>query len=95
MIERTATVSTVHAGKYVRQLCKHWTHKLDVVDEGGRGIVRFETAIATLTPLDDALLVSILANDEPTADQIQGVVARHLDRFAFREAPPLFDWKAP
>ncbi|MCC2102319.1 MAG: DUF2218 domain-containing protein, partial [Hyphomicrobiales bacterium] len=26
-------------------------------------------------------------------DALKGVVARHLDRFAFREAPLAFDWR--
>ena len=30
MTHVTATVPTANGGKYVRQLCKHWAHKLDV-----------------------------------------------------------------
>lgn len=94
MIERTAHVPTAHASKYVAQLCKHWSHKLDVDVAEERGIVRFESAVATLTPRPEELAVTILANDEPTVERLQDVVARHLDRFAFREAPLLFEWRS-
>ena len=50
-------------------------------------------AVATLEPDADELVVTILANDEPTAERLQNVVATHLDRFAFREAPLTFEWQ--
>lgn len=93
MFESTAIVPTGNAAKYMVQLCKHWAHKLDVDLEEQRGVVRFDAAVATLTPREEALEVRILANDEPTVERLQGVVASHLDRFAFREAPLRFDWK--
>jgi hypothetical protein len=39
------------------------------------------------------LAVTILANDQPTAERLQSVVATHLDRFAFRGAPLAFQWQ--
>lgn len=94
MIETNATVPTPNAGRYVAQLCKHWSHKLDVDLDQERGIVRFDSAVATLTPKPDGLQVTILANDQATVERLQEVVARHLDRFAFREAPLTFNWQA-
>jgi hypothetical protein len=38
------------------------------------------------------LLVTVDADDAETLDRIKGVVASHLDRFAFREAPLAFQW---
>jgi hypothetical protein len=40
----------------------------------------------------DALTVTVEAADEATVERMKGVVARHLDRFAFREAPLPFAW---
>jgi len=88
----TANVPTAQAEKYLKQLCKHWSHKLDVKLEGSTGIVRFERAAATMTALSDGLTVTIEAADADMLEQIKDVVARHLDRFAFREAPLAFDW---
>ena len=42
----------------------------------------------------DALSVRIDASSDKHAEAMKGVVARHLDRFAFREAPLTFDWAA-
>ena len=35
------------------------------------------------------------ANESETVERMKGVVASHLDRFAFREAPLRFDWSRP
>jgi uncharacterized protein len=38
------------------------------------------------------LNIRIEANDPETCDRLKSVLATHLDRFAFREAPLRFDW---
>lgn len=91
----TARVPTAHASRYLQQLCKHWSHKLPVsftaeegrVDFAGRGVA----ALMTATP--DTLIVRVEAPDEETLVRMTSVVAEHLDRFAFREAPLPFDWR--
>jgi len=88
----TAHVPTGNAAKYTQQLCKHWAHKLDVELTEGTGIVRFPSATATMVPQEDALAVTVEAADEETLARMKDVVARHLDRFAFREAPLSFAW---
>jgi hypothetical protein len=42
----------------------------------------------------DALLVTIETDDAESVEQLKDVVAKHLDRFAFREAPLSFKWSA-
>jgi uncharacterized protein len=42
----------------------------------------------------DALLVTIETDDTKSVEQLKEVVANHLDRFAFREAPLPFEWSA-
>lgn len=88
----TARVPTEQGSKYLQQLCKHWSHKLDVSFDATQGKVRFPQAVATMTAEPGTLLVSIEAEDQSVVDQMKGVVANHLDRFAFREAPLTFDW---
>ena len=41
----------------------------------------------------DMLSVRIDASSDDQLEALKGAVARHLDRFAFREAPLTFDWK--
>jgi uncharacterized protein len=91
----TASVPTANGGKYMQQLCKHWSHKLEVDLSEERGVVKFQTAVATFEPAADALLVTIEGEEGEAVERMKGVVASHLDRFAFREAPLPFDWKGP
>jgi hypothetical protein len=87
-----ARVPTANAAKYLQQLCKHWSHKLDIDLSDRRGVVRFPSAVVTLEASEDSLFVTIEAEETETLERMKGVVASHLDRFAFREAPLPFEW---
>ncbi len=89
----TARVPTTHASRYLQQLCKHWSHKLEVAFDEVHGTIRFPSgAVITLDAGADALDARIEAPDVETLDRMKGVLAEHLDRFAFREAPLPFAW---
>ena len=87
-------VPTANGEKYVRQLCKHWSHKLDVELDGGNGTVRFPDGEVHMQSLPDGIDVSISSKAEDTVERLKGVLERHLDRFAFREGPLAYDWSA-
>lgn len=87
-----ASVPTASAAKYVQQLCKHWSHRLEVDLSESRGVVKFPAAVVTLEPEANALEVTIDGEGSEEVERLKGVVASHLDRFAFREAPLRFDW---
>jgi uncharacterized protein len=92
MTSATAHVPTTDAAKYIQDLCKHWSHRLRVELEEGAGTVRFPDAVASMTAKASELVINVEADDAAMLDLIKGVVARHLDRFAFREAPLSFEW---
>jgi hypothetical protein len=92
MAIETARVPTANGARYLQQLCKHWSHKLDVQFSENEGIVRFPDAIATMTADGGALTVKVESQDDETLQRMKGVVASHLDRFAFKEAPLPFEW---
>ncbi|WP_445504974.1 DUF2218 domain-containing protein [Microvirga sp. G4-2] len=92
MARETALVPTSNGTRYLQQLCKHWSHKLDVQLSENEGIVRFPNAVATMKADGDKLTVTVEAEDGETLERMKGVVASHLDRFAFREAPLPFQW---
>ena len=94
MTKAIAVVPTENGWKYLQQLCKHWSHKLDVELGEKSGIVRFSEAVATMSADDQALTVEIEAASDDVLERMKGVVSSHLDRFAFREAPLPFEWKA-
>jgi len=89
-----ASVPTANAAKYIQQLCKHWSHRLEVDLSDRKGVVKFPAAIVKLDA-GDALLVTIEGEESEEVERMKGVVASHLDRFAFREAPLRFDWLGP
>ncbi len=90
----TANVPTVNGAKYMQQLCKHWSHKLEVDLSEQGGVVKFPAAVATFEPGPEALKVTIEGEEGEAVERMKGVIASHLDRFAFREAPLKFDWSA-
>lgn len=93
MAKTIAVVATESGWKYLQQLCKHWSHKLDVELTEQKGVVKFAEATAVMTSDAKALTVEIEAVSDEILERMKGVVSSHLDRFAFREAPLPFDWK--
>jgi hypothetical protein len=87
-----ATVKTANGGKYVRQLCKHWSHKLSTEVDGDSGKVTFPAAVATMDADAQGIAITISGEDRAEVEGLTDVIARHLDRFAFREAPMVYDW---
>ena len=105
MSEAIAAVPTGHASKYLQQLCKHWSHNLTVDYDAEQGSVIFPKdarganwaadGIVRFAARPDTLEVSVQATSPEHLEALEGAVARHLDRFAFREAPLAFDWRQP
>jgi hypothetical protein len=98
-----ARVPTTSASRYLQQLCKHWSHDLDVAFTPEQGTIRFPAAgrggtfpgdaLVTLEAEPETLVVRIESSVPEQGEAMKDVVARHLDRFAFREAPLPFEWR--
>lgn len=98
-----AAVPTASGSRYLQQLCKHWAHNLAVEFTPEHGTIVFpkdvrgadypDDALVTFDARNEALEVRIDASSPEQRDGLKGVVARHLDRFAFREVPLSFDWR--
>ena len=93
MASASADVRTVNAARYLRQLCKHWSHKLEVDLAETHGTVGFGFGRAEFWAGKTALAVTIAGGDVAARDRLKTILAEHLDRFAFREAPLAFDWR--
>ena len=99
----TARVPTAQGSRYLQQLCRHWAHHLTVEFDAARGRVVFPRdargadypgdGVAKMAAEDDVLVVTIEASSAEQLEALKGVLERHLDRFAFREAPLVFDWR--
>ncbi|WP_010187039.1 DUF2218 domain-containing protein [Sphingomonas sp. PAMC 26605] len=98
----TARVPTASASKYLQQTCKHSEHNLAVTFTPEHGTIVFPKdargadhpgdATVTFDAHPDMLEVRIDATSEAQLEGLKGAVARHVDRFAFREAPLVYDW---
>ena len=94
---------TDKGSRYLQQLCKHWSHNLAVAFTPETGTVVFPRnargadwpgdATLTLQAHSDSLECRLEASADEQLEALKGTVARHLDRFAFREAPLQFDWQ--
>ena len=91
MTRYQTNVATEHASRYLQQLCKHWSHRLEVAFDPTQGVVRFDGASCSLRAEADRLHVTLESDDPAQAATLCGVVADHLKRFAFREDLS-FDW---
>ncbi len=93
MATSRAHAATSHASRYLQQLCKHWSHRFAVEFDDRSGRIAFSDSQAvTLSATETGLDVQISDATGEGLDRLEGVVADHLQRFAFRE-DLVFDWK--
>lgn len=86
MGQSTATVKTEQASRYLQQLCKHWSHKMQTEFDAENGRIVFPSGpITTLSAEPANLEIRIDADDDEARDRLETVVEDHLRRFAFRE----------
>ena len=98
-----ASVPTQSGSRYLQQLCKHWAHNLEVEFTAEHGTIVFPRdarganwpadGLVTMDAEAEALECRVDASSAEQLEGLKGVLARHLDRFAFREAPLSFDWR--
>jgi hypothetical protein len=102
-VSASAHVQTSNASKYLQQLCKHWEHNLQVEFTPENGTVIFPRdargadhpgdAVVTFNAVEDGLDVRIDASSDEQLEGLKGAVAKHVDRFAFREGALAYDWR--
>ncbi len=85
-----ARVVTETPRRYMSQLCKHFEHKAPVTLEERSGSIVFPMGVCTLRVESESLVMRV-SGEEDALPQLEGVVARHLLRFAFR-SPPEITW---
>ena len=82
--------------RYIQQLVSHWSHKMATsYDEGdGMGLFPFnehENAVMVARP--GGIAITLTTGEKDRNEHLRGVIERHIDRFAFREAPLEYEWK--
>lgn len=89
MMRSEARVRTEMADRYLAQLCKHFAHKLPVNHDGDTGRIEFPAGVCALRAEPGVLVLQVEAGDPTSREQLQGVIDRHLERFAFRDKPQI------
>lgn len=89
----TAAVQTDNAHRYTQQLCKHWGHRCEVIQSDDSSEIILPLGQVVLRPREDRLDIALHPDAGADVERMKKVVADHLDRFAFREAPLAFNWQ--
>ena len=86
-----AEVKTDKAVSYMKQLCRHWEHKFNVVFDDEAGRIELLTSVCLLKPSAQSLAVELEMPEDVDQSRMETVVAEHLQRFGFKETL-VFDW---
>lgn len=89
-----ANPATEHASRYLQQLCKHWSHKFEVRFTPEAGEIVLPLGKVELIAMSDQLEIRLHPLAGADHDSFKRVVAEHLDRFAHKEAPLDYRWRA-
>ena len=95
----TAALSTGFAAcdkpaRYVQQVVSHWGHKMATSYVDGVGTFPFsDVTSAVMQVLPTGIGITLTTADHEENVRMRGVIERHIDRFAFREAPLTYEWK--
>lgn len=102
-LQSTTQIPTTQGRRYLLRLCRHWSHKLAVDFTAESGSVTFpRDARGASWPGDahlflqahaDTLECTLEASAAGQLEALKGAVSRHIERFAFREAPLQFEWQ--
>ncbi|MDG1431007.1 MAG: DUF2218 domain-containing protein [Paracoccaceae bacterium] len=82
----TAEISTAKASGYLQQICKHFSHKIEVEFDTHKGTIAFPFGHAELAAEQDVLTLNAFAGNEDDLEKLKQVLSSHLERFAFRES---------
>jgi hypothetical protein len=82
--------------RYIKQLVSHWGHKYATTYDEGDGMGSFpfsDTESAVMTARPEGIAITLVTGDQERNEHMRGVIERHIDRFAFREAPLTYEWE--
>ena len=86
----TARVNISPASKYLKQLAKHFSHKVEVEMGEDAATVRLSYGYFELS-LDgeDILVMQTFTDTDEHRKRLEHVAGSHLERFAFRDPPEI------
>jgi hypothetical protein len=92
MFSCTADIVMSAAPRCLQRLCKHWSHKFQVSYDEYTGRIDFQPASCELWASDNALRIKILTPLLAELEELQAIVADHVQRMAGEELQ--FTWRS-
>lgn len=92
MFTSNAKFTTERASGYLQQLCKHFSHKIEVQFDDKVGLISFPFGQCALVAEQNALALTVSTDTQADLTKACRVVGSHLKRFAFRENPKI-EWQ--
>jgi hypothetical protein len=87
MPESHASVATEKPTPYLKQLCKHFGHKVDVAFDDERGTIELPMGRCELDATRAGVLrMRVQAADPESLTRTEQVIGSHLERFGRRDA---------
>jgi len=84
-LHASASVVTEKPSPYLKQLSRHFAHKLEVRFDDRRSVLPFRFGHAELTAGDGELRIDAFAQTRADLDRVCSVVGSHLERFGRRD----------
>lgn len=84
-MKATVRIETKEGKNYIGKLCRHFRHKIEATYSENEGKALFPKGVCLMRAEPDALIFDIDAESAEAVKMIQGVIDRHLIKFAFRE----------
>jgi hypothetical protein len=82
--EQHARVATDESARFMKQLCRHFGHKLEVEFDDRHGTIAFSKGRCDLTAEPGVLVLVTSAESEEDAATVADVIGSHLTRFGFK-----------
>ncbi len=80
-----AEVATDKPVPYMRQLCKHFGHKVDASFGDDTGYIQFDFGRCDLHANSGTLTLDVSAADAESHERMERVIGSHLERFGRRD----------
>ena len=84
-ITSRAEVTTDKPVAYMRQLCKHFGHKVDASFGDDTGYIQFDFGRCDLHANNRTLTLDVSAADAESHERMERVIGSHLERFGRRD----------
>jgi uncharacterized protein len=87
MFESHSRVATEKPAPYMKQLCKHFGHKVQATFDDERGTIHMPMGTCHLVAVEPGVLaIALTADDADSLTRLKHVIGSHLERFGRRDS---------